>query len=94
MPIFSLAWNSKQRILAAGGNSVLHIFKVDLTEAVRLKQARLGAQPAASSSHSSGVGALAMSGGTAAAVIAGGGASAEVPQVWFCWALMCLTYWC
>ena len=80
-PVFGLAWNSKQRILAAGGNSVLHIFKVDLTEAVRLKQARLGAQPAASSSHSSSGGVAGCSAAGASAAAAGGGPAAEVPQV-------------
>jgi hypothetical protein len=27
-PVFSLAWSNKQRLLVAGGNSVLHIYKV------------------------------------------------------------------
>lgn len=43
-PVFSVAWSSKQRILVAGGNSVLHIFKVDVSDAIKLKHARHGAQ--------------------------------------------------
>jgi hypothetical protein len=27
-PVFSMAWSSKHRILVAGGNSVMHIYKV------------------------------------------------------------------
>lgn len=32
-PLFSLAWDSKRRYLAVGGNAVVLLFKVDLLEA-------------------------------------------------------------
>lgn len=43
-PVFSLAWGSKQRMLVAGGNSILHVFNVDTADALKLKQARRQAE--------------------------------------------------
>ncbi len=44
-PVFSLAWNSKHFVLVAGGNGVLHIFKVDMEEARKLRHARQVTHP-------------------------------------------------
>lgn len=43
-PIFCLTWNAKHRILAAGGMSTVHIFKVDTSDVQKLNQARRAAQ--------------------------------------------------
>ncbi|GMH37514.1 hypothetical protein BSKO_05387 [Bryopsis sp. KO-2023] len=47
-PVFALAWNSKQRILASGGLGTVNIFKVDTSDVQKLNQARRAAQLSAS----------------------------------------------
>lgn len=38
-PVFSLAWGGRQRMLVAGGNSVLHIFRLEMADVLRAKHA-------------------------------------------------------
>lgn len=49
-PLFSLAWCERQKILVAGGHSVLHIFQVDLASTTKLRHARHAAQAGHSNS--------------------------------------------
>ncbi|WIA17403.1 hypothetical protein OEZ85_014259 [Tetradesmus obliquus] len=79
-PVFSMAWSSKHHILVAGGNSVMHIYKVDMSDVLRLKHARHNAQPTArqqlQQQQDSPVSAAAAGLG-----IAGGPGSSDAPQV-------------
>ena len=43
-PLFSLAWSERLKLLVAGGHSILHIFRVDVAEATRLRHAHHVAQ--------------------------------------------------
>jgi hypothetical protein len=37
-PVFSLCWNSKRRLLLAGCNSALHIYRLDGADLLKLRQ--------------------------------------------------------
>ena len=38
-PVFSLGWGGRQHMLVAGGNSVLHIFRLEMADVLRAKHA-------------------------------------------------------
>jgi hypothetical protein len=57
-PLFSLAWNSRHKVLAAGGHSVLHVFKLDSGDALRLRQARQAIASAGGATGGGGRGAV------------------------------------
>ncbi|KAI8472624.1 MAG: WD40-repeat-containing domain protein [Monoraphidium minutum] len=86
-PLFSLAWSEHQRILVAGGNSVLHVFGVDIAEATHLKHARHAAQATSGHPAGGGAGAGGGSGGkqapptaAAAAALAAAAAAARADE--------------
>jgi hypothetical protein len=56
--VFSLAWGSKQNMLVAGGNSVLHIFCVDVADVLRIKHAATTEQGVAVTSAGDSVAAV------------------------------------